>query len=435
MKDLIARITGNAFLKNSIVLFLGTMFVNVLNYVFHLVIGRMATPVEYGEIESLISLLTIVSVGAGTLTMVATKYAAEMKGRADVGGTLMLSRYLNRQVLRFGLPLFVLLLLFTPVVQSFLKIEHRVAISLLFGAMFISFLSAVTMGLLSGWQRFADVNIINIASTVIKFVSAVLLISIGFGASGAVGGLVLAALLGYGISWWLLKRHVSKHSTSADVSTLHAEDLTRSVKGYVLPAFLGTLAMALFGNADMIFAKHHLDGAMTGEYGALSVVAKTIFFVTGVITTVLFAMAAESAHDRKQSRATFHLAVILTVVVSFGAVLLFSLFPTVVVGTLFGEKYVAVSPLLGWFALAAALYSLASLMMQYLLSLHETTVVYSLVALASLEIVSLFFFGATLYAIIGITIVTQIIALIIGVGFVVKSHRYVPIDLDRRPGL
>jgi O-antigen/teichoic acid export membrane protein len=106
-----------------------------------------------------------------------------------------------------------------------------------------------------------------------------------------------------------------------------------------------------------------------------------------------------------------------------------------VVGTLFGEKYVAVSPLLGWFALAAALYSLASLMMQYLLSLHETTVVYSLVALASLEIVSLFFFGATLYAIIGITIVTQIIALIIGVGFVVKSHRYVPIDLDRRPGL
>jgi O-antigen/teichoic acid export membrane protein len=326
-----------------------------------------------------------------------------------------------------------MMILLTPLVKWFLNIETGVAIILLWGAMFISFLSAVTIGLLSGWQRFADVNIINISSTVIKFVGAVGLVYLGFGASGAVGGLVLAALIGYGISWWLLRPLLGP--SESETSELHDDTLTQSVKGYVLPAFFGTLSMAIFGNADMIFAKHHLDGAMTGEYGALSVVAKTIFFVTGVITTVLFAMSAEHEGDRAKSQATFRLAMALTILVAGGATIIFALFPSVVVGTLFGEKYLAVSPLLGWFALAAALYSLASLTMQYLLSLYETVITRYLLALASLEIVSLFFFGETLYAIIGITIVTQILALLLGIFFIVTSHRYVQTDLDRRPGL
>lgn len=434
--NIISRISENSFLRNSVVLFAGTMLVNVLNYVFHLVIGRMVSPSAYGEIESLISLLTIISVGAGTLTLIATKYAAEMKGRTDIEGTRNLTSYLNKQIIRFGLPLLFVMILLTPLVKKFLNIETSTGIILLWGTMFISFMSAVIIGVLTGWQRFAEVNSVNITSTVIKFLGAVGFIYLGLGSSGVVLGLLLAALIGYGVSWWLLRRLTAREEAGSKTLSQVPDEIARSVKGYLAPAFFGTLAVAIFGNADMIFAKHHLSGVATGEYGALSVVAKTIFFVTGVVTTVLFAMSSEAgiAH-RSKSAETFRLAAWLTAFVSGSAILVFSLFPEMIVGILFGEKYLAASRFLGWFALAAGLYSLSSLCMQYLLSLHETKIVWYLLALSSLEIGALSFFGVSLYAIIGITILTQLGALLLGIFFIVQSHRYVQTHLDSRPGL
>lgn len=422
MKGFFSLLSQNTFLRNSIVLFSGTMVVNVLNYIFHLVIGRMVTPSMYGEIESLISLLTIISVPAGTLTLIATKYAAEMKAKEDVPGTKALSQYLNHKILFYGLPLFFLALFLTPLVKQFLHTDTSLPIIFLWGVMFLSFLSAVIVGLLTGWQRFADVNKISISSTVVKFFAALLFVKVGFGVSGVVGSFILAALISYGIAWFLLKKMV--RGVSAETVRASAEKMVwgQSLRGYVLPAFYGTLSVAILGNADMVFAKHHLEASLSGEYGALSVVAKTIFFVTGVLTTVLFAMSAEET-GRSGSEAatrTFRLAAFLTGLVSLSSVVIFSFFPALVLGALFGEKYVAASPLLGWFALAAGIYSLANLFMQYLLSLHETRVTQYLLALSGLEILTLFFFGETLYAIIGITIVTQILATVLGLAFILK---------------
>ncbi len=433
---IISQITKNPFLRNSTVLFAGTMLVNVLNYLFHLVIGRMVSPIEYGEIESLISLLTIISVGAGTLTLIATKHAARMKGGHDVVGTRNLATYLNKQIVRFGLPLFVVMILFTPLVKEFLNIETSTGIILLWGTMLISFLSAVIIGVLTGWQKFSEVNTVNITSTVIKFFGAVGFIYMGLGSSGVVLGLLVAAGIGYLVSWCLLRRLTSREGAESSAFSETPDAIARSVKEYLAPAFFGTLAVAIFGNADMIFAKHHLTGEVTGEYGALSVVAKTIFFVTGVVTTVLFAMSSEvSTTNRSKSAETFRFAVWLTTLVSGSSVLIFSLFPEAIVGLLFGEKYLAVSRLLGWFALAAGLYSLASLCMQYLLSLHETKIVWYLLALSSLEIGALAFFGVSLYAIIGITILTQLGALFLGIFYIIQSHRYVQSHLDSRSSL
>ena len=53
-------------------------------------------------------------------------------------------------------------------------------------------------------------------------------------------------------------------------------------KSYVFPAFAGMLAINLLGNIDMILAKHNLDSVLAGGYGALNVISKIIFFVTGV---------------------------------------------------------------------------------------------------------------------------------------------------------
>lgn len=434
MKGFFDLILKNAFFRNSVILFSGTMVVNVLNYVFHLAVGRMVDPSTYGEIESLISLLTIISVPAATLTLIATKYAATMKAKQDVFGIKSLYQYLNHKVLFYGVPFFVFALFLTPLIKNFLNIQASAPILFLWGVMFLAFLSAVTVGILTGWQRFADVNRVSIASTILKFFGAIILLKIGYGVSGVAGSFVLAGLFGYLISRFFVKKITLPESATQESMEVAISPFA-SVKKYALPAFVGTLSVAILGNADMIFAKHHLEAVASGEYGALSVVGKTIFFVTGVLTTVLFAMSAEEGSQSKKGKKFFYTAIFLTVLVSGVAILFFSLFPEWVLSILFGSKYLEVSPLLGWFALVAGVYSLANLFLQYLLSIHETRVTFFYLALSSLEIGALFFFGENFYAIIGITVVTQILVALVGLVFFLRQKSNVENDLSRHSSL
>ncbi len=432
IQSTLSSLVKNQFFRNSVILFSGTMVANVLNYVFHLAVGRMVSPSAYGEIESLISLLTIISVPAGTLTLIATKYAADMKATGDLSGTYALSQYLTKKVLLYGLPLLLVVFLLTPLAQDFLNIGESLPILLLWGVMFFSFLSAATSGILTGWQKFTNTSLVGVFSTGLKLLAVLMLLKLGFAVSGVVGSYVLSTLFVYLANLFLLRRFF-QHNPNEEQRRVYFS--FPDIKSYVLPAFFGTLSVAILGNVDMIFAKHHLEASASGEYGALSVAAKTIFFVTGVLTTVLFAMSAEESKQKKRGSYTFRLAVWLTLLVVIGSVVFFSLFPEFVVSLLFGEKYLAVSHLLPWFALAAGVYSLANLFLQYLLSLHETRVTLFFLALAGLEIFTLFFFGETLYAIIGITIGTQVVAALLGLWFVLKRRQYVQEDFGSYTGL
>lgn len=420
MRQFFLRIAGNPFIQNSFILFVGTMIVNVLNYVFHVVVGRIVPPTSYGEIESLISLLTIILVPAGTLTLIATKYSASLRAQGNQENLRGLSLYLQHKVWVYGLPIFFLSVFLTPLFQKFLGIENPWSLVFIWCTMFLAFLSAVTLGLLTGWQRFGDVNKVNIASALLKLGGVLGLLFIGFGVGGVTAGLMLAALLAYLVAWFLLKKlFKNERGTQSEIKEISYA----SIRQYALPAFYSTLAVAILGNIDMIFAKHHLEGVISGEYASLSVAAKTIFFVTGVLTTVLFAMSSEQNEKKGNMFATFWYALSLVSFVAFASVIFFALFPSFVLGTLFGETYLDVSHLLVWFAIAAGLYSVGNLILLYLMSLHEIRVAKYFLALAGLEIAILFFFGENLYAIIAITIVTQILTIICGSFFLFLKMR------------
>lgn len=394
---------------------------NVLNYLFHLVLGRVMDPHEFGEVESLISFFAIVSVPAATLSLIATKYGAAAKAENDRIAARSVFSYLNKVILRYGLLVLIIAIVLTPIIKNFFRLEDSLPVIFLWIAVAFTFFSVIAVGILSGWQEFREVNYINLSGTISKFIFALALVLFGFGVSGALGGLALAGLTGYVVAYFLIRKYFGNLAESKNTQVIDFS----AIKKYAIPAFFGTFSVSVLGNIDMVFAKHGLEPDISGEYGALSVAAKTIFFATGVIATVLFAMAAEGSHKQENSGKIFRLAVGLTVLVSGTATILFSLFPELVLSLLFGGKYAHVSGLLGWFALAAGLYSIGNLLIQYLLSLHETFIAYIFLALTSLEIGILFFLGNSLYAIIGINILTQVAAIIAGCFFLIQKKHHV----------
>lgn len=419
---MIQKLRSNLFVWNSLVLFIGTMIANVLNYIFHLAIGRMVSVEIYGEIESLISLATIISVPALTLTMIATKYSAENKADENFFGSRLIFKFMNKKVFIYGTPLFFVALFITPLVKEFLKLENGFPILLIWLSMFITFLSSINSGILTGWQKFKDISLVTIISTLIKLVAAIIFIKIGFALSGVIGALLLTSAATYiGFIFSLKFIFVEEKDKKLNSKNNKPVDFF-SMKKYILPAFIATLAINLLGNIDMVLAKHQLDANLSGQYGALTIMSKAIFFATGVIATVLFSMSAEENYAKGNSRESLKKAMILTFLVSFSATVFYFLFPKFVINMFFGEKYYNVINYLGLFALLASLYSFVNLFIQYLLSIKKVKYIWIFLLIAGMEIGLVFFFGINIYVILKIVLSTQVAAVLFGGWYIFLSE-------------
>lgn len=417
-------LNSSALVKNSAVLFLGTMGANVLNYVFHLVVGRIVSVEIYGETESLISLINIISVPAMTLAMVATKYASACKAEGDKKGSLEIWKYLNKKIIKYGLPLFLITIIATPYAGRFLNIQNNFALVMIWLMMLLSFFAAVNSGMLRGWQKFRDVSLIGVWGAVVKLIFAVLLVKAGFGLNGIVGSFMLGSLAAYLASTLALKFIITKREDKGGAEQCETAIDFQSLKRYIIPVLMGNLAITILGNADMVLAKHNLDAMSAGQYGALTVVSKIIFFATSVIAAVLFSMSAENHHKKSDTDAIFKNASYLILAISLGAIIFYFSFPKFILGMLFGNKYTGVAGYLGWFAVMVALFSYVNLIFQYLLSIHKTRIAYSLLVISVVFGAAVLFLGKDIYGILRIMMISQIAGIIAGLYFIYRGKRY-----------
>lgn len=418
---MLEKIKNNAFAKNSLILFSGTMVANVLNYFFHLLVGRSVSVSAYGEVESLLSLLAITSIPSAAIMMLATKYSASCKAENDLESNYGVMRYLNKKVFWYGFPFFLIALVFTPYLRGFMNISSNFPIIMVWILMFLSFLSAISGGIINGWQKFKEANWTGISTTIVKLASVIILIKVGFGAKGVMGSFLISGIFSYLISlYFIIFIFRAKKKGKIDFKKKLA---IGSIKNYLIPIFFGNLALAILGNADMVLAKHNLDAVSAGQYGALTIVSKIIFFFTGVLASVLFSMSAEDSHKKNDSMKIFRQALYLLLAVSVLAIIAYFIFPELILGLLFKNKYVGVAAYLGWFAIMVSIFSLVNLIFQYLLSIHKTKVVYSLLFVAILAVLAALFLGKTIYAILLIMTIAQITAALVCLFYLSRTFR------------
>lgn len=403
---------------NSIILFLGLFVANVLNYVFHLVIGRAVTVSEYGQIESLIALTNIISVPAATLAMIVTKYGARYRATKDIAENAFFVAWIKKKIFFSGVIVLIACLLVTPYAARFLRIDNQLALILIWMTLFVSFFATVNSGTLSGWQKFREVGFLGVAGSLFKLIFGVIFVQFGFSVSGAIGGIAFGTVCAYAVSEFFLsflRRAVADGRGESCHVRFH-----KKVQSFLIPFFVGNLAISIFGNIDMVFAKRILDPAEAGQYGALTVVAKIIFFATSIVAGVLFSMASERHHEKKDTKKIFQNAAYIVFGISFLSVAGYFVFPEFLLGMLFGEKYVDVADYLGWFAISAVLLSFLYLIFQYLLAIHKIRIVYRLLGLSFLFSGGIIFFARDLCDILGMTIVAQAIGLFFGIYFLKK---------------
>ena len=74
-------VKNDKFLSNSFIFFIGSFLVGIASYLYQFLMARMLPIEAYGELQSLLAVLTIAGIFSGVILTVLIKYTAAFKAR------------------------------------------------------------------------------------------------------------------------------------------------------------------------------------------------------------------------------------------------------------------------------------------------------------------------------------------------------------------
>lgn len=392
-----------SLVSSGIIFMFGSMAVAFFNYLYHLFMGRMLGPAEYGILGSLFALIYIATFSTTAFNLSVSKFSAEFHGSNKLGSFKLLIRKSLMYVTLFGAILLGIYFALIPVIAEFMNLEEYTGLIIVGLIAFISIISAVLIGALNGMQKFVWQNSSNFAATFLKFIIAVGLVYLGFG----VGGALIAILIGLVISILISVYPFLKSFKNVKVEAFDSKKVPR----YFVFVFLASILPILIITIDQILVKHYLS-SQAGYYVAAGTIAKIIWFATGFLVGPLFPKVVSMHSQGKDSSKLLFKALVYTSFLVGVGCLAYFIMPTFIVSLLYGQAYLEIVPLIGIFAVAMGLFSLIQIMVVYNLAIERKSFLWILILGLLMEISGIFVFHNSLLDIIKIIFATNCFVLI-----------------------
>jgi O-antigen/teichoic acid export membrane protein len=362
------------------------------DYVVNIVAGRQLTPTEFFVFITVTALLQIAVQATNVIRNVVAFYTAESTVFADaverVGAVLKRSW---RWAWRWGLIAAAALALAAPLLARFLRIDSPQPFWAASFALLLLFLRPVTDGTLQGIQNFFGLGSVQIVQSVLRLVFAVLLLLLGWQATGALLALPLGSTTALVLAAFLLRdyfRAPAPEQTPRPISWRYS--------AYTL---VGLLAFALMVNIDPIVVRLSFGDAAAEAYAPVVTLGKMNLFIPLGIGLVLFPKATQRYAAGRDPRPVLFLALLATFLPGLALTALYWIAPGWIVTTVFGPAYADPGRLLGLVGLATTLYAGVNIWLNYALSLERHRFVLILAGIVALQVTGMLLFNSTLESI------------------------------------
>ncbi len=399
----IRQIFQNKFILSSGIVLVGSTAANFINYFYNLVLGRILDPVSYGEVAAYVTLAMIIVVPSGTLATLVTKSVSEYNSKGHHHKVRSIYSSSIAWALAAGFLLLAIFLAINPWLTSYLKTSAVPAIVFAF-FLPLTLIASTSKGMLQGLHQFLPTTLIMVIESAGKLIFAVLFVYLGWGVSGAIGGMLVGTVLSYIYSLLVLRKKIPAAESTLAVDG--KESIFSGIPKYVYLIFFTTLCLSVFGNVDVVLAKHYLADHAAGQYAALAVLGRIVTYSSIAIITVLLPMAAAS--DQKNSNRLLNLSLGLTLVVSAVVITFFYMVPDFAVKLLFGADYLEIAPYLGIFGLTMLLGSLSKIFVSYFMARHQSNFIYPFAVLTLAQIILIMWFHSSIDQIVKNLLITNI---------------------------
>ncbi|HBG47754.1 MAG TPA: hypothetical protein DDW94_12320 [Deltaproteobacteria bacterium] len=359
-------------LKSGTVLFLASMAGNFCNYFFQFFMSRRLDLTDYGALNAVLSVTSILGIPTGTVMLVVARYASTFNARGEAESVARFYRNSLLFTTAAGAAVFAALAFFSAPVAAYLKLDSRVPIIIVGFGLVFSFAMTVNMGMLQGLQKFWHFGAGIWLGSASRLALGVIFVLAGLGLNGAVAAVALPGLFVIAMTAFPLAGLLRK-SPGARKATI-------DIASYSVPVLVSSLAFTAMTNIDMITVKHWASPDEAGLYSAVSVLGKTILYLPSAFVLALFPIITDSHARGGDIYRVLDRGLLLTCVFSIAGVICFVLFPELAIRTLFGARFSEAAPLLKYYGLAMVSMAVVSVLMSFNLARGKTGFIYSLIA-------------------------------------------------------
>lgn len=404
-----------SFLKNNLkegdltrsflIMFSSTMVVNIINYIYNLLVGRFLGPSDYGVFVSLLSFTMIFAGISGTVQIVITRYAAILKYE---NSQRTLYRYFIRAIQIFsvvGLFVFILFFISTPYIKKFLNIDVSAPVYVVGMLLGVSFIAPIARGMLQGIQDYKALSINVILDSFLRLVFGLSLIFLGLKVSGAIGSQVISAIVAFSVSIYFILR-----LKSLDEGTYRIPRV--SIYRYTFLTLYTMSCFLLLTNLDVVLVKHFFDPHTAGIYSSAVTIGRIILYFPGAMAIVLFPKTSELQTLSKKSVKILAKALLIVFVLCLIINVIYFVAPDLLVRIMFGKAFFESVPYIGYYGIAMTFYSLLNITVLFLLSLNFYSLIPVLTITSLLELILLNYYHKNLLEVIYILILVSLSSLV-----------------------
>ena len=402
-------------LKDNFNLFFTMFLAFIINYIFHFYVGRTLGPEDYGTFGVLLSIVYIIVMPLMAIQTTLSKYVAELNAKNERSKLYYLFCKSLKKLGVFGLIVSVVFLVLSPLLSSFLKIEIISPLIILGSSIAFAFLVPVVRGFLQGLQRFKLLGLTFLIESLSKIFLGIPLVFFGFGINGAISGFALSFILPLFILFYFMKGGFFKEQGR--------KFNTSQVYRYSFPVLVMLVVLTGLYSWDVVLVKRFFDPIVAGQYAALSLFGKIIFFGTLSISMVMFPKVLELNSENKGSLTLLFKSILIALFLGLSASLLYFLIPKFIITMLFGEEFLVISNLLWTFGIVMTIFSICYLISFYNMALRRTKFLYFIIFFNLLEIFLITLFHNSLAQVVTILIIIMVLLLFILVIYTLKNDK------------
>lgn len=356
----------NARLPWGALLFFGsTTLVNAGNYVYNLLLGRWLGPAAFADVTIIVTLMLVCSVVPAVLTQTAAHIVAVAAASDDVARATYVRRVLRRWAWALGSALLLLCVGGAPLLQRFFHTASPWPFVVLGLGLPLLCVGGVERGVLQGYTRFGRLALSLQAEMWVRLLTAIALVALGWHVVGA----IMALPLSFAAAWLVARPSRTQSAAYLDRETKIQTQI--AMRRFVGPVALALAAQIVINNSDVLLVKHFFAPADAGQYAALALVGRIVFFATWSVAVCLLPLVTQRHARGEPHRPLLYGALAIVLAISLALIVPLLLLPVPIVDLLFGPAYRGIAPLLWLYASVTTLYALANVLITYHLSLGD----------------------------------------------------------------
>ncbi len=342
-------------LNGSFIMLIAMMLVNIFNFAYNMVMARLLGPAAFGNINAAVTMLLLASCVSLAFQLVCAKFVA--RSPLDSGKAAVVHNLLGKAWI-VSLALGAILFLAQRPIATYLNVPSPWIIGILALGIAAYAPLGVKRGAMQGVCAFPRLGTNFVLEAVTRFFVGAGLVVAGYGVLGAVGAISAAV-----IAACFLPRLPAQ--LRVQPGTAEPLSLAEAVQAIVF--FIGQV---IINNIDILLVKHYFPSDPAGVYAAISQIGRLLYFASwfGVVNA-MFPVAAAAGTDKTQHKShNIGLPLLLVLGLSLLFIAVAALFPHLIMGVIFGSRFIEIGWLLALYAVATGLYSLSVVFIAYEMS-------------------------------------------------------------------